>query len=232
MWRTVVLAVLLTGVAQPALSQDAERGQQIFNQACTACHSLEPDKNMTGPSLSGLWGRKAGSLPSYDRYSPALQSADVEWAEDTLDLWLTDPEAFIAGNYMGFPGIAEDDMRADLIAFLKQASNPDGQTKAPPGQGMMGMGADVPRLKDAPPGSQVKAIGYCGDTYTLTLGDGETVRFWERNLRFKTDMSDTGPPAGMPAMVGAGMVGDRASVIFASPEDLVRFIKRDCPGAN
>ena len=122
MWRTVVLAVLLTGVAEPALAQDAERGQQIFNQACTACHSLEPDKNMTGPSLSGLWGRKAGSLQSYDRYSTALQSADIEWADDTLDLWLTGPEAFIAGNYMGFPGIAEDDMRADLIAFLRDAT--------------------------------------------------------------------------------------------------------------
>lgn len=228
MWRTVLLAVLLLGVAQPALAADAKRGQQMFTQSCVACHSMEPDKNMTGPSLSGLWGRKAGSLQSFTRYSPAIKSADVEWAEDTLDPWLTEPQAFIPGNRMRFPGIADDDMRADLIAFLKEASKMDAQTQAPPMQGMTGMGDDVPNLKEVPQSSQVKAIGYCGDTYTLTLADGETIQFWERNLRFKTDTSEDGPPEGSPAMVGAGMAGDRGSVIFARPEEFGQFIKREC----
>jgi cytochrome c len=30
--------------------------------------------------------------------------------------------------------------------------------------------------------------------------------FWERNLRFKTDVSDEGPQKGAPALVGAGMM--------------------------
>ena len=229
MQRAIYLALLLSGTAAPAWA-DAERGQQVFGQACIACHSLEPDKHMTGPSLSALWGRKAGSLASFPRYSPALKAADVEWSEETLDPWLADPQAFIPGNRMTFPGINDADTRADLIEYLSDATQPDAVTaQSMPGMGgMMGMGANVPNLKEAPASSQVKAIGFCGDTYTLTMGDGETVQFWERNLRFKTDTSQDGPPPGSPAIVGAGMVGDRASVIFATPEEFGQFIKREC----
>jgi cytochrome c len=229
----LLMAFLLSGMVQPATAADPDRGQQIFSQACVACHSLEPDKNMTGPSLSGLWGRTAGSLQSFMRYSPALKAADIEWSGETLDPWLADPQAFIPGNHMVFAGISEDEIRADLIAFLKDASDPDSQTaEAAPMQGTMGMAADVPNLKEAPSSSQVKEIGYCGDTYTLRLGDGETVQYWERNLRFKTDASEDGPPEGSPVVVGAGMVGDRASVIFARPEEFGQFIKRECPSSD
>ena len=64
------------------------------------------------------------------------------------------------------------------------------------------------------------------------MADGETVQYWERNLRFKTDASEDGPPEGSPVMVGAGMVGDRASVIFAGPEEFGQFIKRECSSAD
>lgn len=229
MRRKLLLTLLLLGTAQPATAADPDRGQQVFSQACIACHSLEPDKNMTGPSLSGLWGRKAGSLKSFMRYSPALKAADVEWSEETLDAWLADPQAFIPGNQMIFAGITEDELRADLIAFLKDASNPDSTAaQSAPAQRMMGRGADVPNLKEAPSSTQVKEIGYCGDTYTVTLADGETVQYWERNLRFKTDSSEDGPPTASPVIVGAGMVGDRAPVIFAGPEEFGRFIKHGC----
>jgi cytochrome c len=52
--------------------------------------------------------------------------------------------------------------------------------------------------------------------------------FWERNLRFKTDSSGDGPEKNAPAMLAAGMVGDRASVIFAGPQDISAWIKRGC----
>jgi cytochrome c len=93
---------------------------------------------------------------------------------------------------------------------------------------MMGMGSDVPSLRNVAPGSQVKTISYCGDTYSVTTADGQTAKFWERNLRFKTDSSEDGPPEGVPAIAGAGMVGDRASVIFASPSEFSQFIKSGC----
>lgn len=37
-----------------------------------------------------LWGRKAGSLPSFERYSEALRSSGIVWDERSLDGWLTD----------------------------------------------------------------------------------------------------------------------------------------------
>ena len=123
--RWTLVCLLLSGMAQSATAADPDRGQQVFSQTCIACHSLEPNKSLTGPSLFGLWGRKAGSLQSFMRYSPALKAADVEWTDETLDRWITDPQAFIPGNHMGFDGIAEDELRADLIAFLKNASNSD-----------------------------------------------------------------------------------------------------------
>ena len=90
------------------------------------------------------------------------------------------------------------------------------------------MGSDVPNLKQAPPNSLIASITYCGDTYDVTTADGAKNQFWERNLRFKTDSSADGPKPGAPAIVGAGMVGDRASVIFSAPEEFGTFIKREC----
>src|SRR5207249_6462228 len=140
----------------------------------------------------------------------------VVWSEQTLDAWIRDPQAFIPGNHMGFLGLPDKLPRSDIIAFLKEAAQP-GQA-APQMQGMMGMGASVPSLKSVPASSQVKEIKYCGDTYTVTTADGQTLQLWERNLRFKTDSSDDGPPKGFPAIMGAGMAGDRSSVIFSAPE--------------
>jgi cytochrome c len=62
----------------------------------------------------------------------------------------------------------------------------------------------------------------------VTTEDGRTVPFWEFNLRFKTDSSPVGPPPGAPALVSAGMQGDRASVVFSSPTEISRFIEQRC----
>jgi cytochrome c len=124
MRRSVCVALLALPAAFPAHGMD--RGQQLFEEGCISCHSLDPDNNMVGPSLSGLWGRKAGGLPSFTRYSPAMRAADAVWADDTLDQFLADPQALIPENHMAFPGMDDPQARADLIGFLKQAaqSNP------------------------------------------------------------------------------------------------------------
>src|SRR6266568_395338 len=85
----LTLAFLSSALAQ---NGEATRGQGDF-RACAPCHSLEPDRNMTGPSLACLWGRKAGSLPSFERYSDALKSSGIIWDDPSLDGWLTDPQA-------------------------------------------------------------------------------------------------------------------------------------------
>jgi cytochrome c len=93
--------------------------------------------------------------------------------------------------------------------------------------GMMGGGRD-PDLKKLEPGQRVKAITYCHDTYRVTTADGKTRAFWERNLRFKTDSGKDGPEKGAPAITPAGMMGDRASVIFAAPDEFNKMIEAKC----
>ena len=188
---------------------------------------------MTGPSLHGLWGRHAGSLSSFSRFSPALKSSAVVWSDETLEQWLADPQAFVPGNRMLFRGVPGDQDRADLIAFLRDASRPGSETAQAGDErsgmaGMMGMGAQAPNIKTLPASTHVTAIGYCGDTYNVTTADGEIEQFWERNLRFKTDSSQDGPQPMTPTILSAGMVGDRASVVFAAPEEFSKFIKRTC----
>ncbi len=238
MKRLVVVALAATASLSPAYAEgDPSRGQRDF-RACAPCHSLQTDRNMTGPSLAGLWGRKAGSLPSFERYSDALKSSGIIWDDRTLDGWLADPQAMVPGNDMPFEGIKDSHARADLLAFLKEAAKPGAQQQtAQQGSmngmgggmmgGMMGGGGD-PDLKNLKPSMQVKAITYCHDTYRVTTADGKTRAFWERNLRLKTDSGKDGPHSGAPALVPAGMLGDRANVIFAAPEEISKTIEGRC----
>jgi cytochrome c len=206
------------------------RGQRDF-RVCAPCHSLERDRNMTGPSLAELWGRKAGTLPSFDRFSDALKSSGLTWDDRTLDQWLTDPQHLVPGNEMPFEGIKEASTRADLLAFLKEAAKPGAEPQQSAQQGgmggMMGGGAE-PNLRALEPGIQVKTISYCRDTYRVTTADGKTRAFWERNLRIRTDTSKDGPEKDAPALLPAGMMGDRAAVIFSAPEEIMKFIERRC----
>jgi cytochrome c len=228
MSRCGIIALATIALLSPALAQkgDASSGQQDF-RACAPCHSLEPDRNMTGPSLANLWGRKAGSLPNFDRYSDALKSSGIIWDDRALDGWLTDPERMVPDNEMPFEGIKDARVRADLLAFLKEATRPGAPQQMAQQGGMMGGGRDS-NLKKLEPGQQVKAITYCHDTYRVTTADGKTRAFWERNLRFKTDSSRDGPEKGAPAITSAGMMGDRASVIFAAPEEINKMIEARC----
>jgi cytochrome c len=228
---TTAGAMLMSSVVFAA-EGNPTRGQRVFG-ACAACHSLEVNRSMTGPSLAELWQRRAGSLSSFPRFSPALKSSGMVWNDETLDTWLQDPQHIIPGNTMTFPGIKDAQQRADLLAFLKQATQagraPASQSAQQSG-GMMGMmGArPVPHLKTLDPEDRVQAISYCADTYRVTTADGKTHLFWERNLRFKTDGGEDGPEKKTPALLGAGMMGDRADVIFAEPDEISQLIVHRC----
>jgi cytochrome c len=227
------VTVLLLNAAAAAAAVppgDATRGAQLY-RACAACHSLTPGRNMTGPSLADVWGRNAGSLKSFERYSQALKNSDVAWDENTLDAWLQSPSHFIPGNHMTFAGIPDARQRSDLIAFLKEASSGHMPSAGSGGigQGMMGaMSPQFTDLKKVGSDKQVTSIGICHDSYYVTTADGDTADFWEPNLRFKTDSSNTGPLPGKPVILPAGMMGDRASVFFASPDEISPFIKHQC----
>lgn len=229
----VAIGVLLAVEAQTlAADGNPSRGQRVFG-ACAACHSLQPGQNMTGPSLADLWSRKAGSVASFSRYSSALKSADIEWNDKTLNEWIKDPQHLVPGNEMTFAGIKDDQQRADLLSFLKEATKKGGsqtaQQSGPMGGVMGGMGGgQVPNLKKLYSARRVQAITYCKDTYTVTTANGQSRKFWERNLRLKTDASNDGPEKNAPALVDAGMMGDRADVIFSDPSEISPFISAKC----
>lgn len=96
-------------------------GERQFRRKCSICHSLTDDGiRRAGPSLAGLFGRRAGSFPGY-LYSDTVASADIVWNADTIDaLFDLGPEHYIPGTKMPAQRIASPADRADLIAFLRE----------------------------------------------------------------------------------------------------------------
>jgi cytochrome c len=97
---------------------DPARGKNLFERRCTGCHSLDQDKE--GPHLRGVYGRKAGTVPTFT-YSTAVKSSQITWSDETLEKWLTDTESLIPGNDMTF-SVPKPEERADIIQFLKVTS--------------------------------------------------------------------------------------------------------------
>ena len=98
------------------------RGEQIYTR-CFACHALDRDR--TGPRHCGLFGRKAGSVPGFE-YSSAMKKSGIIWNEKTLNLFLANPAKTVPGTSMGYDGVKDSQERGDLIAYLKQATQPGG----------------------------------------------------------------------------------------------------------
>jgi cytochrome c len=117
----VVLVVLPVLALPLCLARaDAARGERVF-QRCYACHSLDADETtLPGPSLRGVLGRRAGTLPGF-LFSPAMVAAGargVVWSRETLDAYLADPLAFVPGTQMPPPGVPDARDRADVIDYL------------------------------------------------------------------------------------------------------------------
>lgn len=114
----LILALAGTvGVDAPAGTENEGDNSTLYDARCGGCHAL--DAHRTGPSHAGLFGRRAGSAPGFS-YSPALARSGIIWNADTLDRWLTNPEALVPGQRMN---VRVDDAqeRARIINFLKTA---------------------------------------------------------------------------------------------------------------
>ena len=118
-------AVMLAGAVSAALTGTVWAGGLIGD----ANHGERPLRGPPGLStrstrmtsgrvIAAYSGRKAASLSDYD-YSDALKSANIVWNEETLDKWLTDPQAVAPGAKMFFHLDNPQD-RADVIAYLKE----------------------------------------------------------------------------------------------------------------
>jgi cytochrome c len=113
------LLLALSVATGPALAAgDPEHGKALYAQ-CAACPSLEAADNTLGPNLKSIVGRKAGAVEEFT-YSPPMRRAAVTWTPETLDAFLADPQAVVAGTKMPFAGMASAQDRADLIAYLAQ----------------------------------------------------------------------------------------------------------------
>ena len=114
--------VMLAGCGQHG--DEASSGQVADAPAptafatCASCHSVSPGRHGAGPSLAGVWGRKAGSAPGY-AYSPALKGSGIVWDEQTLDRWLQGPMQLVPGTRMVI-GLPNPEARQAVIAYLQQ----------------------------------------------------------------------------------------------------------------
>jgi cytochrome c len=98
---------------------DAVNGRELFmTNGCPACHGVtQRDTSMVGPSLFGVVGRTAGTAPSLLGASENLKKYGVTWSAETLDEFLTNPDAKVPGTPM--TGMLIDpQQRADVIAYL------------------------------------------------------------------------------------------------------------------
>jgi cytochrome c len=106
-------------VATSAEAQDVAAGERVFAQ-CRACHQVgETAKNVVGPVLNGLFGRKAGTVEGY-AYSPANKNSGLAWDEATFRDYIKDPRAKIPGTKMIYAGLKDEQRITDLVAYLKQ----------------------------------------------------------------------------------------------------------------
>ena len=96
-----------------------EPGETLFKKNCAICHTLEAGKNKIGPSLAGVVGRKAGSVPGF-AYSAANKNSGDIWDAQTLDTYLADPRKFMPGTKMVFAGLKNPEDRKALIEYLKE----------------------------------------------------------------------------------------------------------------
>jgi len=110
-----------TAEAQPAVENSSESPSAAAAPPafgiCATCHTTVAGTNGIGPSLYGVVGRKAGSLPGYT-YSDAMKNSGITWDSQTIDRYITNPQAMVPGNKMPFAGLSEAQKRTEIIAYL------------------------------------------------------------------------------------------------------------------
>jgi cytochrome c len=122
MLRPAATLALFCALA-PASAQaaDTAAGQAIFNR-CKICHTTEAGgRNMVGPNLHGIFGRKAGSVEGF-AYSEAMKNSGIVWDDDEIRQYLSKPRELVPGNKMAFPGLKDENEISNLLAYLHEAT--------------------------------------------------------------------------------------------------------------
>ena len=119
-WPIVAAGLAAVLGAAQARAGDAALGAKVFN-ICKACHEISKPNKKVGPSLQGVFGRKAGTLDGFP-FSDAMKNSGVVWDNDTLKAYLADPKGNMPGNKMPFAGVKKADDLENLLAYMAEAS--------------------------------------------------------------------------------------------------------------
>lgn len=100
---------------------DPVNGLRMFNR-CKACHTVTNGGRKMGPHLQCLFGRTAGEVEDFSKYSNAMKSANFKWGHETLEVFLSKPNDLVPGTSMRFPGFHNHQQLDDLMAYLEEAT--------------------------------------------------------------------------------------------------------------
>jgi cytochrome c len=114
-----LLPALIAAALPAGATATAADGRAVYERHCLVCHATQAEFHKEGPSLAGVYGRRAGTAPFFAQYR-GLRGADFAWTEATLDAWLADPRGFLAGRdtTMTFR-LADPAERAAVIQYMK-----------------------------------------------------------------------------------------------------------------
>lgn len=114
--------LILVAMPLPAFAeQDLAKGEGIFRNRCSECHTASGDTVKIGPPLTGLFGRTSGTWSGYD-YSDAMKAANIVWGRETLAEYLKNPRAMVPKTKMNFNGLKRAGEEKALIAYLQAAT--------------------------------------------------------------------------------------------------------------
>ena len=101
-----------------AAGESTSPGRKVFESRCISCHESAPPSTATlGPSLAGIFGKKAGSGNS-GVHSRALAESGIVWNRASLRSYLSDPGRAVPGTIM--PARVENPQELeDLLNYLE-----------------------------------------------------------------------------------------------------------------
>ncbi len=111
------VGLVLAAVLLAPLAAEAQEAPKAFTQ-CKACHKVEPGKHGIGPSLAGVYGKKAGEVAGF-KFSAPHKNSGLTWDDATLERYLANPAAAIPGNKMVFAGFKNPDDTKAVIEYMK-----------------------------------------------------------------------------------------------------------------
>jgi cytochrome c len=124
MYSRLFLSLLAVFTAMAVQAADPEKGKRQYTP-CATCHAISVKDSSAlnlGPSLAGVYGKRAATNRPEFAYSDALKKSGITWNDETLEAWIKNARELVPGTKMSAPGIENEEVRANIIAYIKQAS--------------------------------------------------------------------------------------------------------------